>query len=64
MADAAVRAAVPSDAAEIARIQTTTWRTAYARLLPEDVLAGVDETATRGSWAEALRGGQVTVLLA
>jgi len=64
MADAEVRTAALSDAAEIARLQLSTWRTAYARLLPDDVLAGVDETATRESWAEALRGGQVTVLLA
>lgn len=64
MADAEVRTAALSDAAEIARIQLSTWRTAYAQLLPADVLAGMDETATREHWAEALQGGQVTVLVA
>jgi GNAT superfamily N-acetyltransferase len=42
MAEAAVRPAVPADVQEIARIQRDTWRTAYRDLLPEDVLAGLD----------------------
>jgi GNAT superfamily N-acetyltransferase len=66
MADTAVRPAVLTDVAEIARIQRDTWRTAYRELLPEDVLARVDNeeatlelveqghaavfVATEGSW--------------
>ena len=42
MAEASVRPAVPADVEEIARIQRDTWRTAYADILPADVLAGLD----------------------
>src|SRR3954447_1866742 len=38
-----VRPARPGDAAEIARIQLSTWRTAYRRMFPAHVLAGLDE---------------------
>ena len=44
MAEASVRPAIPSDAAEIARIQRDTWRAAYADLLPAEVLSGLDNT--------------------
>ncbi|GAA4619217.1 GNAT family N-acetyltransferase [Saccharopolyspora hordei] len=64
MADAEVREAVPSDAAEIARIQLTTWRTAYTELLPADVLEGLDSAAAEQEWREALRDGPATVLVA
>lgn len=42
MAEALVRPAVAADVLEIARIQRDTWRAAYADILPEDVLAGLD----------------------
>ncbi|HVV22613.1 MAG TPA: GNAT family N-acetyltransferase [Pseudonocardiaceae bacterium] len=51
MATASVRPAQPEDIPHIARIQRDTWATAYADLLPEDVLANLD---TEGAWAEAL----------
>src|SRR5439155_10441249 len=38
-----VRPAQPRDAAEIARIQLSTWRTAYRRMLPRQVLDELDE---------------------
>lgn len=62
MADATTRPATPSDADEIARIQRETWRTAYAELLPESVLHGLDENES--AWAEALRDGSTNILLA
>ena len=37
-----VRPARPEDAGEIARIQLTTWRTAYRRMFPAHVLANLD----------------------
>ena len=64
MADADVRLAAPSDVPEIARIQLTTWRSAYAELLPPEALASVEENEARRSWEEALHGGQVTLLVA
>ncbi|MBP2338410.1 GNAT family N-acetyltransferase [Saccharothrix coeruleofusca] len=61
MADAAVRTAGPEDVAEIARIHRDTWRTAYADLLPPEVLADLDVSRTAPRWAEAVAHGQVLV---
>jgi GNAT superfamily N-acetyltransferase len=49
-----VRPARPEDAGEIARIQLTTWRTAYRRLFPPTVLAALDETYLARGWTEAI----------
>ena len=54
MAIGYVRPARPEDAGEIARIQLTTWRTAYRRLFPAHVLANVDEEYLRRGWHEAI----------
>lgn len=54
MADVSVRPARAEDAAEIARIQIDTWRTAYTALLPEAVLAGLDASAAEPVWAAAI----------
>jgi GNAT superfamily N-acetyltransferase len=53
-ADASVRPAFPDDAAEIARIQVVTWRTAYRSLLPPSVLDGWDADAATASWRTAI----------
>ncbi len=49
-----VRPARPGDAADIARIQLATWRTAYRRLVPREILAELDEEFLRTRWAEAI----------
>lgn len=49
-----VRPARPEDAAEIARIQLSTWRTAYRRMFPPHVLAGLDESYLARGWSEAI----------
>ncbi|WP_229069346.1 GNAT family N-acetyltransferase [Actinoplanes sp. DH11] len=49
-----VRPARPEDAAEIARIQLTTWRTAYRRMFPAHVLANLDESYLARGWTEAI----------
>ena len=49
-----VRLARPEDAAEIARIQLATWRTAYRRMFPPHVLAGLDEAYLEQGWTEAI----------
>ena len=64
MAEAEVRAATPDDAPEIARLQLSTWRSAYVELLPPLVLAALDEVETTRQWTEALTGGAVSVLIA
>ncbi len=63
MPEAAVRAAVPEDAPEIARIQLVTWRTAYADLLGEQALAALETTAEQ-QWAEAIAHPATTVYVA
>jgi GNAT superfamily N-acetyltransferase len=49
-----VRPARRDDAGEIARIQLSTWRTAYRRLLPRHVLDQLDEGALAARWREAI----------
>jgi GNAT superfamily N-acetyltransferase len=49
-----VRPARPEDAAEIARIQLATWRTAYRRLLPRHVLDRLDEAWFAERWRAAI----------
>jgi GNAT superfamily N-acetyltransferase len=53
-ADASVRPARPPDAAEIARIQAVTWRTAYRAVLPVDLLDQWDEAVATASWHSAV----------
>jgi GNAT superfamily N-acetyltransferase len=64
MAEAAVRPADQSDADEIARIQLSTWRTAYAEILPADVLAGLDGTAAAAQWRHTIQHGPAEVFVA
>ena len=54
MAIGFVRPARPEDAGEIARIQLSTWRTAYRRMFPAHVLANVDEAYLTRGWHEAI----------
>jgi GNAT superfamily N-acetyltransferase len=51
-----VRPARPGDAAEVARIQLATWRVAYRRMLPGQVLDQVSEDFLRQRWLEAITG--------
>ncbi len=53
-ADVSVRPARPDDAAEIARVQVVTWRTAYRALLPTAVLDEWDAEAATASWRTAV----------
>jgi GNAT superfamily N-acetyltransferase len=53
-ADVSVRPARPADAAEIARVQVVTWRTAYRAVLPAAVLDDWDADAATASWRSAV----------
>jgi GNAT superfamily N-acetyltransferase len=53
-ADASVRPALPQDAAEVARIQVVTWRTAYRSVLPAAMLDDWDADAATASWGSAI----------
>lgn len=48
-----VRPARESDAEQIARIQSTTWRTAYDTIVPSQVVAAMDESWLAERWREA-----------
>jgi GNAT superfamily N-acetyltransferase len=54
VADVSVRTARADDAAEIARIQLDTWRTAYAQILPAGSIVALDEAAVRDTWRAAV----------
>jgi GNAT superfamily N-acetyltransferase len=49
-----VRPARPGDAAEIARVQLATWRTAYRRLIPRHILEQINEAFLQERWLEAI----------
>lgn len=54
MADVSVRAARAQDAAEIGRIQISTWQTAYKDFLPQPVLDALSEELAHQTWRNAL----------
>lgn len=53
MADVSVRPARPEDAERVARVQLSTWRTAYADLLPPEAL-DVPEVQAAALWLGAV----------
>ena len=53
-ADVSVRPASPTDAAEIARVQLVTWRTAYRSVLPTQVLDDWDGEQAEAAWRSAV----------
>ncbi|WP_029006860.1 GNAT family N-acetyltransferase [Azospirillum halopraeferens] len=50
-----IRDAEPDDAAGIARVHVTSWRSAYAGLLPAAFLVGMSEPTVRARWSVAVR---------
>jgi GNAT superfamily N-acetyltransferase len=64
MAEATVRPAVPTDAAEIARIQLATWRAAYQDLLPAEVLDALDADEAETTWRHTIEQGPARVFIA
>ena len=53
MADVSVRPARPADAERVARVQLSTWRTAYAQLLPPEALE-LPEVQAAAVWLNAV----------
>ena len=49
-----VRPARPDDAVEIGRIQLTTWRHAYRRILPRQILDGLDQEWVTHRWRTSI----------
>ncbi len=57
MASSAVRTATPEDVEEIQRIQASTWRTAYAELVPAAAIKRLAGAAARQAWLDAVQAG-------
>ncbi len=53
-----VREAVSGDAAAIARVHVDTWRTAYAGILPDEFLAGLQYANSEAVWSAAMAAGR------
>lgn len=49
-----VRPARPDEAADIARIQLSTWRIAYKTMLPKTIVDGLDEAWMAQEWRTAI----------
>jgi L-amino acid N-acyltransferase YncA len=57
MAVATVRRAVDADVDALVRIQSDTWRTAYAELVPPAAIAELTGPAARAAWRAAVGAG-------
>ena len=57
MALATVRRAVAADVDALVRIQSDTWRAAYAQLVPTEAIAGLTGPAAREAWLAAVTAG-------
>lgn len=64
MAIAAVRAAAPTDVAEIVRIQADTWAAAYAALVPPAAIEQLRSSAAEQAWTAAVTAGEGHVAVA
>jgi L-amino acid N-acyltransferase YncA len=58
-----IRAAAMADAVAIAHVHVESWRTTYTGIVPDEYLAGLDETLRVQLWSEWL-SGETTVLVA
>ncbi len=59
-----VRPATPGDAADVAQVHVAAWRWAYAGLLDDALLAGLDVDASRRLWERVAGEGRNTLLVA
>ncbi len=57
MATASVRPATDDDVDAIVSVQATTWRTAYAGIVPDAALDGLTGDAARAAWTDAVHAG-------
>jgi ribosomal protein S18 acetylase RimI-like enzyme len=57
-----IRAATPEDAIAIAHVHVESWRSTYAGIVPDEYLAGLDETLRVKLWQEWLNSGAVVLV--
>ncbi|KGM12984.1 GNAT family N-acetyltransferase [Cellulomonas bogoriensis] len=55
-----IRSATPQDARAIADVHVTSWRQAYAGLIDEEYLAGLDVDTRAERWRDTLEGNNST----
>ncbi|MDD9917339.1 MAG: N-acetyltransferase [Rhodospirillaceae bacterium] len=63
MSEMRIRVARLNDADAIAKVYVETWRSAYAGLVPDDVLTGMSESRQRRQWKAQIASGD-TVMVA
>lgn len=59
-----IRPALPTDAAEIARVHVASWRAAYRGLLPDSLLDRLSVTQRTGVWETHLQQASARTLVA
>ncbi|GAA0417873.1 GNAT family N-acetyltransferase [Leifsonia naganoensis] len=59
-----VRAATADDAPGIAKVHVASWREAYVRQLPAEVLAGLDVQRRAQTWSSIIESGDTRVWVA
>ena len=62
--DFAIRAGAPEDAAAIAHVQVSSWRTTYPGIVPDAYLAELDEERFRQHWRQHLSAGEFLLFVA
>ncbi|MEG3616739.1 GNAT family N-acetyltransferase [Isoptericola haloaureus] len=62
--DVVIRSASTSDAGAIARVHLTSWRSAYAHVLPADYLESLDVGERTAEWEKILHQGRSSTIVA
>jgi len=62
--DFAIREAAPDDAAAIAHVQVSSWRTTYPGIVPDAYLAELNEDKFRQHWHQHLSAGELLLFVA
>jgi ribosomal protein S18 acetylase RimI-like enzyme len=62
--DVVIRSATPDDAASIAHVHVTSWKGAYAGVLPAEYLDTLDPESRLDEWTKILSEGRGTTIVA
>lgn len=63
-AELTVRRADAKDAGAITNVHIASWRGAYAGVIPDDVLAALDQTAREAAWLQVLTADEASTWVA
>ncbi|NOY43134.1 MAG: GNAT family N-acetyltransferase [Planctomycetes bacterium] len=59
-----IRAAIDGDAAAIALVHITSWRSAYRGIIPDELLEGLDEAQRTAQWVANIAGNSIRTIVA